>query len=152
MDLDAAPVSKKPKSKTKPQPKSNSKPVPAPRYTGLPPQVLTGSGSASVPAVAAPVAATRAEPTEEIDERFLSARELKKKRKDDEKKKRDARKSKKEEKQLEEVAAIGGERLVGVSEEDAVRDVEGLGQAQEGKKRKAEDETEGKKKKRKEKA
>lgn len=50
-----------------------------------------------------------------IDERFLSARELKQRRKEEERKKRDARKARKEDKVLEEVVELGAEKMVDVS-------------------------------------
>lgn len=92
-----------------------------------------------------PSATTTAQPeaVEEIDERFLSARELKKKRKDDEKKKRDARKARKEEKTIEAVESVAAEAMV---------DVQGITPDSAeiaGSKRKAKgDDVEGKKKRR----
>jgi DNA-directed RNA polymerase I subunit RPA43 len=50
----------------------------------------------------------------EVDERFLSARELKKKHKEDAKRKRDERKSRKEDKQIEAMEEAGGEMMVGM--------------------------------------
>jgi DNA-directed RNA polymerase I subunit RPA43 len=63
--------------------------------------------AAQVAVVAPEVAPAVVEP--EIDERFLSARELKKKHKEDAKKKRDERKSRKEDKQIEELQVAGGD-------------------------------------------
>ena len=57
---------------------------------------------------------------EVIDERYLSARELKQKRKDEKKGKRDERKARKEEKVLEAVEAIGAGAMVGVKGKEEV--------------------------------
>lgn len=83
--------------------------------------------SDSVPVSTAP--AKRQNPTSSqprveedvIDDRYLSARELKKKRKDEEKRKRDERKARKEERVLEHVQEVGAEASVtmqGVVAED----------------------------------
>lgn len=55
----------------------------------------------------------------EIDERFLSARELKKKRKDDEKRKRDERKSRKEAGQIEALKEAGAGIMVPMNGDEA---------------------------------
>jgi DNA-directed RNA polymerase I subunit RPA43 len=54
----------------------------------------------------------------QIDERFLSARELKKKRKDEEKRKRDERKSRKEAGQIEALEEAGAAMMVGMNGEE----------------------------------
>lgn len=71
--------------------------------------------AASAPGRPAPQAI--AEP--QIDERFLSARELKKKRKDEEKRKRDERKSRKEAGQIEVLEEAGAEIMVGMNGDEA---------------------------------
>lgn len=83
---------------------------------------------------------------EVIDERFLSARELKKRRKDEKKEKRDERQARKDERVLEAVEGVGGANVVGmkgrIAEEEEMR-----------RKRKADGVKEGeRKKKRKDKA
>lgn len=55
----------------------------------------------------------------QIDERFLSARELKKKRKEDEKRKRDERKSRKEAGQIEVLEEAGAGIMVGMNGDEA---------------------------------
>jgi len=82
------------KSKAKP-----SAPTEAP-YT----QQLNGSSQAPVVASSEP----------QVDERFLSARELKAKHKADAKKKRDERKSRKEEKQIDVLEDAGAGAMVGM--------------------------------------
>jgi len=82
------------KSKAKP-----SAPTEAP-YT----QQLNGSSQAPVVASSVP----------QVDERFLSARELKAKHKADAKKKRDERKSRKEEKQIDVLEDAGAGAMVGM--------------------------------------
>jgi len=67
------------------------------------------NGSSQAPVVASSV------PEPEIDERFLSARELKAKHKADAKKKRDERKSRKEEKQIEVLEEAGAGMMVGMN-------------------------------------
>ncbi|ORX34733.1 hypothetical protein BD324DRAFT_130386 [Kockovaella imperatae] len=63
-----------------------------------------------------PTASTdQANEADQVDDRFLSQRELKKKRKEEEKRKRDERKARKEERVLEEVAEAGDEEMVGMS-------------------------------------
>ena len=60
--------------------------------------------------------ATQAQPViDQIDERFLSSRELKKKRKDEEKKKRDERKTRKEEREIQQVEEVGARDMVRMS-------------------------------------
>ena len=54
----------------------------------------------------------------QIDERFLSARELKKRRKDEEKRKRDERKSRKEAGQIEVLEEAGAGLMVGMNGEE----------------------------------
>lgn len=81
---------------------------------------------------------------EVIDDRFLSARELKKKRKDEEKKKRDARKARKEGRELEDIEQAAAGDLVNVHGDDMVPS----GSASVGVKRKVKDEAEEAEKKR----
>jgi len=93
-------------------------------------QQLNGSSQAPVVAPSAP------EP--QVDERFLSARELKKKHKDDAKRKRDERKSRKEDKQVEALEEVGAGMMVGMNgneEEVGMKRKAGDGGG-EGKKRK----------------
>jgi DNA-directed RNA polymerase I subunit RPA43 len=105
------------KSKVKP-----SAPTQAP-YT----QQMNGSSQAPVVASSEP----------QIDERFLSARELKKKHKEDAKKKRDERKSRKEEKQIDELENAGAGMVVGMNGNEEVGLKRKAGDADgEGKKRK----------------
>ena len=60
--------------------------------------------------------ATQAEPVvDQIDERFLSSRELKKKRKEEEKKKREERKVRKEEREIQQVEEVGARDMVRMS-------------------------------------
>ena len=80
-----------------------------------------------------------AEP-DQIDDRFLSQRELKKKRKEEERRKRDERNARKEERLLEKVAEAGDEDMVGmsgvVSEEAGAKRKSGHGGHDSAKKRK----------------
>ena len=118
MEVNEQPPRPAKKSKVKP-----SAPTETP-YT----QQMNGSSQAPVVASSEP----------QVDERFLSARELKQKHKADAKKKRDERKSRKEEKQIDVLEEAGAEMMVGMkgSEEEV------------GMKRKAGDaDTEGKKRK-----
>ena len=111
MQVDEPPRPAK-KSKVKP-----SAPTQAP-YT----QQMNGSSQA--PIVASSV------PEPEVDERFLSARELKAKHKADAKKKRDERKSRKEERQVDgreetDNGMFGGEEEVGMKRKAGDVDEEG---------------------------
>jgi DNA-directed RNA polymerase I subunit RPA43 len=90
-----------------PRPVKKQKPPPK----NLPSTARTqANGNSQAPAVesANPVS----EP--QIDERFLSARELKKKRKDEAKNKRDERKSRKEATQIETLEEAGAGMMVGM--------------------------------------
>ena len=59
------------------------------------------------------VQTTQVEPVvNQIDERFLSSRELKKKRKEEERKKREERKARKEEKEIQQVEEVGARDMV----------------------------------------
>jgi len=86
------------------------------------------NGSSQAPVVASAV------PEPEIDERFLSARELKAKHKADAKKKRDERKSRKEEKQIDVLEEAGAGMMVGEEEVGMKRKAGDVDE--EGKKRK----------------
>ncbi|KAK1926056.1 hypothetical protein DB88DRAFT_480527 [Papiliotrema laurentii] len=116
-----------------PSPSPSLSPEPEPSRPVKQPRI----NKAAPPAAAA---AAQPEAIDTIDERFLSARELKKRRKDEEKRKRDARKARKEERTIEAVEEVGAEALVHV--QGVVPELESAGA-----KRKAEDDDgEGKKK------
>lgn len=91
------------------------------------------------PSQAVPEVQSTAPAEPPIDDRFLSARELKKKRKDEEKRKRDERKSRKEAGQIETLEEAGAGMMVGMHGDD---------EPEVGSKRKAGDaDVEGKKRK-----
>ena len=103
-----------------PEPMEVDEPAPPPTKKPRQPKQTNGHAPAqgrpqqSVPEVQAQVPA---EP--QIDERFLSARELKKKRKDEEKRKRDERKSRKEAGQIEALEEAGAGMMVGMNGDEA---------------------------------
>ena len=91
------------------------------------------------PSQAVPEVQSTAPAEPQIDDRFLSARELKKKRKDEEKRKRDERKSRKEAGQIEVLEEAGAGMMVGMhgDEEPEVGSKRKAGDVdEEGKKRK----------------
>lgn len=132
----------------------------------IPDAAAAATAAAAAPAPA-PASAQRPLPAatnilkEEIDEAFLSPRELKQKRKEDERRKRDARKERKEANELEGTVAAGGRVAVAMSGVEEEVQVKHGGVGGEGggvaivpgavgdKKRKNEDGAEGKRKKKK---
>lgn len=92
---------------------------PAPPPTKKPRQQKQSNGHAQArPQQSVPEVQAQAPAEPQIDERFLSARELKKKRKDEEKRKRDERKSRKEAGQIEALEEAGAGMMVGMNGEE----------------------------------
>lgn len=92
--------------------------------TGPTPTDADGAAVAAPPTVAPQAAATAAAAAApHVDDRFLSARELKQRRKDEERAKREARKARKAEGQIEAVQAVGAGAEVGISDEQVRADI-----------------------------
>lgn len=109
MEIDTQPVKRPKKSHTQSKPPRTSHAATAATSTVIP----TVGSSAPYDANLQPNPA--AAPTKVIDERFLSAREVKQLRKEEARRKRDARKERKEGEELEQVMAAGGEQMVDVN-------------------------------------
>lgn len=115
-------------------------PAPPPTKKPKPQKQTNGHTPAHArPSQSVPEVQSQAPAEPQIDERFLSARELKKRRKDEEKRKRDERKARKEAGQIESLEEAGAGMMVGMNgeEEPEVGTKRKAGDAdEEGKKRK----------------